>query len=274
MIDYFRRLERPPNDDDAWIMANSLLCSDNSSTNLMLEIIGSNITVNQPEYTGLSLVNETLQQLGATNTYLSSPLEEPGQIFSTIQRPAAVSPNPNITTAADPLSQTTAEDMGTLFNMLYDCANYDSGAAIAYPDGSLNQNECRQMLELMSANDLQRLLQGGIPPNVSISHKNGWLNTSAVVGEAGIVYPPNGNDYVIAVYLWEETTPDLATPVGLEELWPLLEGISRATWNHFSPENALTDRRVLPEVAEDCEVHGYLPPYGQVNLNDINAWRR
>jgi hypothetical protein len=31
---------------------------------------------------------------------------------------------------------------------------------------------------------------------------------------------------------------------------------------------------MLPQFAEDCEEHGYLPPYGQVNLDDINAWRR
>ena len=269
LIDYFRRLDREPNDDEAFVMANSLLCSDNSSTNLLIEILGGGDV-----YTGLALVNETTQRLGTRNTFITSPMEEPGIQFSTIGRPGDLTPNPNIITAADPLNQTTAEDIGTMFNMLYDCANYGSGAMVAFPDGAFNQRECRQMLELMSANDLNRLLMGGMPEDVRISHKNGWLNTSAMVGDAGIVYPPSGNDYIISVYLWEETSVDLATAVGFGELWPLLEGISRATWNHFNPESALTNRRILPEQAEDCEVHGYLPPYGQVNLDDINAWRR
>jgi len=276
MVDYFRRLDREVNDDEAFIMANSLLCSTNSSTNLLLDIIGS--TQSADVYTGLALVNETMQQIGANNTYITAPLEEPGVVFSTIARPATVAPNPNIVTAADNLNQTTPEDMGTLFTMLYDCANYGSGMTVTFPDNTITQRECRQMLELMSANDLERLLMGGIPEDVRISHKNGWLNLSAVVGDAGIVYPPNGNDYVIAVFLWEDTTQDLATAVGFERLWPLLEGISRATWNHFSPDAALTSTRVdqTRNAAECNPVNGvgYLPPYGQVNLDDINAWRR
>jgi beta-lactamase class A len=271
MVDYFRRLDREPNQDEAFIMANSLLCSDNSSSNTLMEIIGG-----QDIYTGLSLVNETAQQIGLENTFITSPLPDlfeypqPGTIAS----PETVS-NPNYSTDPDPLNQTTVEDMGSLFTLLYDCANYGSGLASAFPDGEFNSRECRQMLELMSANDLQRLLQGGIPPEVRITHKNGWLNVSAMVGEAGIVYPPDGNPYVIAVYLWQETTPEEATSVGFNRLWPLLEGISRATWNYFSPEAALQQRRNnLPNFAEDCEEHGYLPPYGQVNLEDINGWRR
>jgi hypothetical protein len=218
-------------------------------------------------------VNETTQHLGADDTYLSAPLTVPGLEPGSIA-PPPTSPNPNFDTDPDPFNQTTAEDMGTLFAMLYDCAQFGSGALVAYPEGQYTQRECRQMLELMSANDLQRLLQGGIPEGVRISHKNGWLNTSALVGDAGIVFPESGNDYVISVYLWEQTAPEEATNVGFNKLWPLLEGISRATWNHFSPQEALTSGRMLPQFAEDCEEHGYLPPYGQVNLDDINAWRR
>ena len=268
LIDYFRRLDREPNQDEAFVMANSLLCSENSSTNLLLEIIGGGDI-----YTGLARVNETIQYLGAINTYLSAPMTVPGQEPGSIA-PPATAPNTEFNTDPDPFNQTTAEDIGTLFSMLYDCAEYGSGALVAYPDGQFTQRECRQMLELMSANDLQRLLQGGIPEGVRISHKNGWLNTSALVGDAGIVYPENGNNYIIAVYLWEQTAPEEATSVGFGQLWPLLEGISRATWNHFNPDEALTAPRTLPQFAQDCEEHGYLPPYGQVNLDDINAWRR
>ena len=112
-------------------------------------------------------------------------------------------PNPNFNTGADPYNQTTTEDLGTLFSMIYDCAYYGSGLMAAYPDGDYTQTECKQMLELMSANDLGRLLQGGIPPGTRISHKNGWLED--VHGDAGIVFPPNGNNYVIAVFVWKNT---------------------------------------------------------------------
>ncbi len=124
-----------------------------------------------------------------------------GQVLGSIPAPRTT-PNPNYNTGADPYNQTTTEDLGTLFSMIYDCANYGSGLMAAYPDGEYTQNECQQMLELMSANDLRRLLQGGIPAGTRISHKNGWLED--VHGDAGIVFPPNGNDYVIAVVRLEE----------------------------------------------------------------------
>lgn len=267
LIDYFRQLSNPPTQDEAWLMANSLLCSDNGSSNLLMEIIGGGNIFN-----GIARVTETMQFTGAANSFLSAPFAEPGRELGSIAVPGTA-PNPNFDTQPDPFNQTTAEDIGTLFALTYDCANFGSGLMTAYEASTFTQQECSQMLELMSANDLERLLQGGIAPDVRISHKNGWLNTSAVVGDAGIVYPPNGRNYVISVFLWKDSTEAEATRVGFEELWPLLEEISRATWNYFTPESALVAPRSLPPTARDCEQNGYLPPYGQVDLDNINGWR-
>jgi hypothetical protein len=268
LIDYFRYLSLAPTDEEAYLMANSLLCSNNSSSNLIMQIIGGGTNI----FNGLSSVTNTAQFLGARNTFITAPfvLGVEGEQLGSIAGPTT-SPNPDHNTGADPYNQITAEDIGTLFSMIYDCANYGSGLMAAFPDGEFTQNECRQMLELMSANDLERLLQGGIPPGVRISHKNGWLST--MHGDAGIVFPPNGNNYVIAVYLWENT--DFFS---FDRAWPLIEGISRAAWNYFSPENPLlAPRNDLPPTARECSpedgTQGFLPPFGEVNLNDINAWR-
>lgn len=130
---------------------------------------------------------------------------------------------------------------------------YGSGLMTAYPNGEYTQNECKQMLELMSANDLLRMLQGGIPEGTRISHKNGW-GVSDMSGDAGIVYPPNGRDYVIAVYLWQKTDfQDYMT------LWPIIEDISRATWNYFSgkPYDCTPNRFTV--TTQECEGN-FLPP--------------
>jgi hypothetical protein len=157
--------------------------------------------------------------------------------------------------------------MGTLFTMIYDCANYGSGLMAAHPEGTFTQQECRRMLELMSANDLERLLQGGIPENIRISHKNGWLGDT--VGNSGIVFPHNGRNYVISVFLWEQTEENFQ---GADRLWPMVEDISRATWNYFSDEPLLSPRE-LPPTAQECEGN-YLPPdAASVNLDDIDAWK-
>lgn len=266
LTDYYRYLDTEPTQEEAWLMANSLLCSRNSSSNLLMQISGGGVDI----FSGLSNVVETMQYIGAENTYITAPFVEgvANQQLGSIQAPPTT-PNPSYNTDPDPFNQTTAEDMGTIYNMIYDCATYGSGLIVAYPDGEFTQNECRQMMELMSANDLLRLLQGGLPADTYVSHKNGWLDD--MVGDAGIVLPPNGNDYIISIFLWEQTESGFQN---FERLWPLVEGISRATWNYFSPETPLLNPRTdLPPTAQDCEGN-YLPPdAASVNLNDIDAWR-
>jgi beta-lactamase class A len=261
MINSFRTLLLAPDNDIAFLLAQSLLCSNNSSSNLLMQVAGRNDL-----FAGIAQVTNTLQTLGARNTYLSAPLFLGGdQVLGSIPAPLT-SPNATYRTNADPFNQTTAEDLGTIFAMIYDCANYGSGLMTVYPE-DFTQQECRQMLELMSANDLNRLLQGGLPAGTRISHKNGWLED--VHGDAGIVYAPNGRNYVIAVFLWED-----GNFFSYTRAWTMIEGISRAAWNFFVPEQPLIAPRPdipIDMTAEDCVV--FSPPYGQVNLDNINAWR-
>ncbi len=264
IIEYFRQLSREPTPGESWLITNSLLCSNNSSSNLIMEIVGGNDI-----FTGLRRVNNSLQSISASNTYITAPfyLGVEGQELGSIQAPAT-SPNQTFSTEPDPFNQTTAADMGAIFSLLYDCAHYDSGLALMFPAGQITQQECRRMLEVTSANDLERLLQGGIPPDVRISHKNGWIFDT--VGDAGIVYSPNGRHYAISVFLWER-----AEFQDYEKLWPLVEEISRAAWNFFNPDTALLQPRSnLPATAVECEGN-YLPPNAEaVNLDDIKAWKR
>ena len=266
-------LDNEPTQDDAWLMANSLLCSANSTSNLIM----STYLGNGDQFAGIERVRDLMQEIGLSNSYLISPLVDgsPDQQFGSVTRPQT-SPNLNFDTGADPFNQTTAEDLGTLFSLLYDCAEFGSGLASIY-DGSITQHECQQLIELMSANDLQRLLQGGVPEGTRISHKNGWFGETA--GEAGVVYSPNGRHYIISVFLWQDTPEDFQI---YAELWPIIEDISRATWNHFNPELALNQTRTdLPATAAECStrdadgntIYNYLPPYGEVDLNNINGWR-
>ena len=218
---------------------------------------------------GIRSVTDTILATGIENTYISAPfyLGVEGQELGSIQAPATF-PNPTFDTEPDPFNQTTAEDMGTLFSLIYDCAEFNSGLTFALPPGQIMQQECRQMLEIASANDLERLLQGGLPPDTRIAHKNGWIFDT--VGDAGIVYSPNGRHYIISVFLWERTEFQ-----DYEKLWPLIEEISRATWNFFNPENALLRPRAdLPPTALECEGN-YLPPGPEyLNLDDINSWKQ
>lgn len=260
LTNFYRTLTFAPSDDFAFIMAESLLCSNNSSSNYLIEY-----SAQRDIFAGLANINNMLQYLGIRNTYITAPFDlGDGVVLGSIPAPTTA-PNANFNTGADPFNQTTAEDLGTLFSLIYDCAYFGSGLVAAYPEGEFTQNECRQMLNLMSANDLERLLQGGIPADGIISHKNGWL--SDVHGDAGIVFPPNGRNYVISVFVWQDG--EFFT---FERAWPLIEGISRAAWNYFSPEQPLVASRTdLPPQAQDCAI--FRPNYGEVNLDNINGWR-
>ena len=260
LLDYFRNLLFAPSDDEAFLMAQSLLCSNNSSSNLIMQLIGNNDL-----FTGIADVTTNMQYVGARNSYISAPLYLGGdQVLGSIAAPPT-SPNANFRTGADPYNQTTTEDQGSMLGMIYDCAMYGSGLMTAYRDGEYTQQECRQMLNLMSANDLGRLLQAGIPAGVPIAHKNGWLED--VHGDAGIVFAPNGRNYIIAAFVWEN-----GDFFSFERAWPLIEGISRATWNYFVPEQPLIAARTdLPEQAVACDA--FSPPYGEVDLDNINSWR-
>lgn len=276
LIDYFRVLDGEVSQDNAWLMANSLLCSANSTSNLIMsDIIGQGDI-----FRGIADVTRNANYSGARNTYLTAPFVDgsPDQQFGSIAAPTT-QPNPNFNTSPDTFNQTTAEDMGTLFQMIYDCANRSSGLLTAYPDGDFTPRECRQMLELMSGLRLERLLEGGVPPGTRIAYKNGWVGE--VTGVAGIVYPPNGRDYIISIYIWEDTGA-----TGFQDyirLWPIIEDISRAAWNYFEPDQALLQPRTdLPTAAQECQriqpdgsrTSIYLPPYGEVNLDDIDGWKQ
>ncbi len=263
LLSTYRFLSFAPSEDIAWLMVNSLLCSNNSSSNFLLDTMGQGDT-----WAGLDYVTETLAQVGASNTYITAPFDLgiEGQELRSNPIPQT-NPNPRFDTDPDPFNQTTAEDLGTLLMLIYDCARYDSGLRVAYPEGEYTQTECQQMLEIMSGNDLLRLIQGGVPAGTRVSHKNGWLNT--IHADAGIVFPPNGRDYIISVFIWEA-----GNFFSYERAWPLIEGISRAAWNYFSPEQPLLSRRPdLPANAQECA--SFLPPAPDaVNLSDIDWWRQ
>lgn len=261
LIDFFRTLLFAPTELEANLIVQSVLCSNNSSSNLIMQIIGANDI-----FRGIASVTNTLQRVGARNTFITAPfyLGVEGQQLGSIAAPTTA-PNTTFNTGADPYNQTTTEDLGTVFQMIYDCAQFGSGLMVAFAEGDFTQSECQAMLEILSANDLERLLQGGIPAEARISHKNGWLEN--VHGDAGIVYSPNGRHYVIAVFVWENVEF-----FSYDRAWPLVEGISRAAWNYFNPEAPLVaPRQDLPPQAVECAV--FAPPMEQINFSNINAWR-
>jgi beta-lactamase class A len=265
--------------ESAYLLTESVLCSNNSSSNLLMQVAGATSDATDEEAqlrAGLNQVSCTAQDLGAEHTYINAPLYVADRTYEFV---AAVcrSETPANTayfTNPDAYSQTTAEDMGLLLTEIYDCANYGSGLQALYPD-DITQTECQQMIEVLSGNRIDRLIELGVPLGTRVAHKNGWgpgvapAYAGPDTGDAGIVFSPGG-DYVIALYVYEPDTDNNGLPTLAG--WELIEEISRLTYNFFNPDAPLLQRRepISPYGAIDCVT---VSSPDLVNLNDIDQNR-
>lgn len=254
--------------DIKWLMGSSILCSGNDASNLLMQVAGGNSMAN-----GLRRVIATVQALGAKNTFINANIfVDPKAAPVVVERPKT-NPNPNFNARPDPNSQTTAEDMASLMQAIYDCAEYNSGLRAAFPD-NFTQTECQQMIELMSGNVIGRLIELGVPDGTRVAHKNGWGGTRASganVGDAAIIYSPQ-RTYIIVAYVWEaQANPD---GLGTLKAWETIEGVSRITYNFFNGERPVSVGRVPenPNGAIDCVMPNIDFPE-RLDLNNINNGR-
>lgn len=239
MVDFFRYLDWEPSErsDDYKNLFETMTQSGNASANAMLFKIGD-----EDLYDGARSVTELAQAVGMANTFVVAPYddEEDPAYFSTPAR-EAVRAGGCVDTAADSYMQTTVKDLALLLDLVYQCAEYGGGGLIAlYPD-EITQNECKMMLELTAQNDEGVLIMAGVPDSVEVAHKHGW--TTDTHGDAGIVFSP-GSNYVLTLFLWAETE---WLPAATS--FPIIEGISEATFNYFNPDMVSVPRRGLSEEA-------------------------
>ncbi|MCE7946132.1 MAG: hypothetical protein DYG88_01745 [Chloroflexi bacterium CFX4] len=252
LLNTFAQLNFTPQPDIRWLMASSILCSINESSNFLMQVTGQGANARAKLADGLRQVNETMKQVGARYTFINAPLwVGSSDLWSINDNPPPV-PNPNFDARPDRWSRTTPEDMAILLQQLYDCAEYGSGLAAAAPE-QFTQNECQQMLELLSGNIIGRMIELGVPPGTRVAHKNGWApgNQSWNNNDAAIVYTPGGN-YILVIYTWERLLP--GQQVGNIALWEMMEGISRIVYNYFNPSQPMVNARTPenPLTALDC----------------------
>lgn len=224
VLETYRVLDREPTLTQQALISDTLVTSlDNSSANELLTIIAGQ----DDPYLGAQIVTESMQRLGLVNTAMMLPYDaEPRAGIVPAKTPA--NSVEELRTVPNPYLQTTAEDMGTLLSMIYYCAEGLGGTLTAVYGDSITQTECQTILAFMSQNKIGSLIEEGIPQDVTVAHRHGWISDTH--GDAGIVYTPGGN-YVIVQFLYK--------PGWLE--WelssPLLADMSRATYNYFNFDN-------------------------------------
>ena len=116
-----------------------------------------------------------------------------------------------------------------------------------YPE-DFTQTECQQMIELMSGNRIDRLIELGLPEGTQLAHK--------IV--AGPVRAPtrasssHRQGLRVGDHIYEPDTDANFLPTIAS--WELIEEISRLTYNYFDPGQPLLQRRepINPLTATDC----------------------
>ncbi len=259
LTDMFRYMDAEANEEQAYLIAQTMICSGNYTANLLLQEIGRG-----DQCRGADDVTKMLDGLGLHNTFLTSPLDSTNkQECPYVTHETDANQNPAFNTSPSFDSQTTPEDMGTLLGMIYECAMYDGGGLRAVYPEQFTQTECRQMLEVMGGNRIGVLIEKGVPENTRVAHKHGWIHDTH--GDAGIVFTPGG-DYVLAIMFYNETF------LNYEEYWPMLETISRATYNLFNPDDPIYYPREGSAGAEGCREDVQSRSREVIDLNDIEPF--
>jgi beta-lactamase class A len=218
MVESYRRIDQPPNIEQTKLLTETMTLSGNFTANLLLrDTIG-----NGDGYQGVENVTASMRHLGLINTFMATPYDEE-VVPPTIVTPA--NSRTDLNTQPDPYMQTTAQDMGVLLEMIYQCSRGGGALMVAYPEGFTPQ-ECQHMLDMMSDNQIDSLIEMGVPPGTRVAHKHGWIGDTHA--DAAIVFSPGG-DFVLVAFLYH--------PQWLE--WevsnPLIADIGTATYNFFNP---------------------------------------
>ncbi|MDT8305220.1 MAG: serine hydrolase [Anaerolineae bacterium] len=241
-VEAFRHITLPLTDYQQQIFYDTAVRSSNYGANLLLYLIAGE----ENAYTGADIMTESMWQLGLENTFMAipyDPLNIPAYRRTTYETPA--NSRPDLPTAPDPTRQTTAEEMGALLAMIYHCAFNGGGTLMAVYPGDYTPEECQYIIDLMVLNEEGNLIRFGVPDDVLVSHKHGWILDTH--GDAGIVLTPGG-DYVIVEYLhypgsWLQS----------DFSFPILREISRAAYNYFNFEAPYLGDRLAEEEDESGE---------------------
>ena len=201
-----------------WISDSLGITSSNFKANLLLR----NVIGEGDGYHGAERLTASMNYLGLLNTFMVAPYD--ADCPFTIQTPA--NSRTDITTNPDICMQTTPLDMGLLLEMIYQCRQGGGTLMAAYP-GSFTAQECGEMIDRMTKNSFDNLIEAELPEGTVVAHKHGF-GTEGPHADAGIVFGPNG-DFIIVIYL--------DSPQYLEwaESSALAANIAKATYNYFNP---------------------------------------
>jgi hypothetical protein len=244
MISVFKRLDGTPDPETERLLREMIEESGNETADWLME------RIIDPKRAPL-MVTEDMQALGLENTFLAGYFHPGAPVLALYETPA----NRRADSLVDPdvYNQTTPAEIGRLLASLYRCRQPEGGDAqggsttvssssqgatstsgLAFP-AEITREECERMLAYLAGNKTPYLIESGLPEEVEVVHKHGWVSLFEVIntiGDAALVSTPAA-DYVLVVFLYH---PDLL-------LWDpasaLVAKLSQAAYNYFVARNSV-----------------------------------
>ena len=232
LLHAYSRLTSFDEDQISW-MRKMIIHSDNIAANKMLAT-SMNGQGTEAAYQGAQDMNAMFKALGLEHTYQNLPYEAREYLIGTLNYNIKGGPKEEGQppfTDADPMLRTTPREMSTVFHAIYRCSQGDGPLLQLYPD-TLTAQRCTDILMLMRENaDTTRMMRG-LPDDVVVAHKSGWIED--MQADVGIVTTPANQHYLVAIYVYRPIGADgvfLSDPLASEAI----SGFARLIHSAFVP---------------------------------------
>ena len=145
----------------------------------------------------------------------------------------------------------TPAEMAKLLEMVHQCTSDRGTLRKVHP--KITPEACQEMIDTMASNHLRNMLGAGIPAEVKLAHKHGfvaasWGDTRA---EVGIVFSP-GATYLVSFYIWQDIDW-----INFGIVQPLYRDVSNMLYNFFNPTQPFWPKpQWAPEPEEETGTSG------------------
>ncbi len=198
MIYTYAYRDMPLSDAMQQQMESMIEVSQNTPADELLRAIGGTTAP-------VSFTND-MEKLGLKNTYLAGFFYNGASLLFDYKTPANT--RTDVNTNPDRYNQTVPAEIAELMDDIYQCSVYNGGTLKAVYGDQITQDECTNMLTMLSKNKTGVLLEAGIPETVKVAHKHGWILSDDGlihnISDVGIIYSP-GATYIFAMFYYHPT---------------------------------------------------------------------
>lgn len=225
MISVFRRTAEPTPVEVIDLLERMIIFSENPPADTLMSTYLDDVR-------GPLIVSEDLAALGMDNSFLAGYFYLGAPLLQVFETPA--NSRSDIYLDPDIYNQTVPSEVGKLLAGIYTCAANGSGLLTETFPGEITQTECQLMIDILSANKIGILIEGGLGPGTTAAHKHGWVQELDgllhSMSDVAIVFSPGG-DYVLCIFIYDPERLDF------DQGNRLITRLSQTVYNFFNLEN-------------------------------------